>query len=76
VSCVDIDECEGGRPGVCSHLCVNTQGSFQCHCYPGYLLESDGRRCKITGKMIFKKSRFSDQSWKFPLLDGVFRYLF
>ncbi|XP_041720534.1 low-density lipoprotein receptor-related protein 1B isoform X1 [Coregonus clupeaformis] len=50
VSCVDIDECEGGRPGVCSHSCVNTQGSFQCHCNPAYLLESDGRRCKITGE--------------------------
>lgn len=56
VSCGDIDECEGGRQGVCSHSCVNTQGSFHCHCNPGYLLESDGRRCKIMGKI----SRLSD----------------
>ncbi|KAL0979642.1 hypothetical protein UPYG_G00187630 [Umbra pygmaea] len=50
VSCIDIDECEGGIAGVCSHSCVNAQGSFRCRCNVGYLLESDGRRCKITGE--------------------------
>lgn len=45
LTCTDIDECEG----VCSQLCINTPGSYRCDCHPGYEMEADGHRCKITG---------------------------
>lgn len=32
----DIDECSRG---ICPHDCVNTNGSYECMCYPGYRLE-------------------------------------
>jgi len=51
-SCADIDECEGRGPGVCSHLCINTLGSYQCDCHPGYVMETGGHSCKITGKVF------------------------
>ncbi|XP_057176293.1 very low-density lipoprotein receptor isoform X3 [Triplophysa rosa] len=47
--CVDVDECASG-PSVCSHYCNNTDGSFQCSCSHGYVLEPDRHRCKITGE--------------------------
>ncbi|XP_056110763.1 very low-density lipoprotein receptor [Rhinichthys klamathensis goyatoka] len=47
--CVDVDECVD-RPDFCSHYCNNTQGSFVCFCSQGYVLEPDGRSCKITGE--------------------------
>ncbi|XP_038606813.1 low-density lipoprotein receptor-related protein 1B [Tachyglossus aculeatus] len=33
-TCVDVDECASGFP--CSQRCVNTFGTFQCLCAPGY----------------------------------------
>lgn len=50
LTCTDIDECES--PGVCSHLCINSPGSYQCNCLRGYIMEPDGHRCKITGKVL------------------------
>ena len=38
---LDIDECSLGITS-CSHLCVNTIGSFFCECYTGYYLSTDG----------------------------------
>lgn len=35
----DIDECEAA-PCV-NGECINTQGSYQCECLPGYYLEED-----------------------------------
>ena len=35
----DLDECETGAGSACHHgggTCVNTVGSFRCHCQPGY----------------------------------------
>lgn len=32
---LDIDECSH-RNGGCSHICVNTVGSFRCTCNPGF----------------------------------------
>ncbi|XP_039514603.1 low-density lipoprotein receptor-like isoform X1 [Pimephales promelas] len=49
LGCVDVDECVE-RPDFCSHYCNNTQGSFVCFCSQGYVLEPDGRSCKITGE--------------------------
>ena len=29
----DVDECQND---VCSQICTNTQGSYECSCYPGF----------------------------------------
>lgn len=52
VTCTDIDECDSRSPAVCSQLCINTPGSYQCDCYPGYIMEAGGRNCKITGTAL------------------------
>lgn len=49
-TCVDVDECEG--PDVCSHLCINSPGSYHCDCHPGYVMEANGHHCKIRGKVL------------------------
>lgn len=41
---VDIDECQMSNNKICNHgICVNSQGSFQCYCKPGYT----GERCNL-----------------------------
>ncbi|XP_030647556.1 low-density lipoprotein receptor-related protein 4 [Chanos chanos] len=50
VTCVDVNECVGGSPGVCSQICKNTEGSYMCGCNQGYMLEPDGRSCKTSGE--------------------------
>ena len=40
----DINECEGDHG--CAHECVNTLGSYECTCRPGYRLGRNGKRCK------------------------------
>ncbi|XP_004717004.1 thrombomodulin [Echinops telfairi] len=35
--CQDVDDCLLER-NPCPQLCVNTQGGFECHCYPDYEL--------------------------------------
>ncbi|CAL1547130.1 unnamed protein product, partial [Lymnaea stagnalis] len=45
VECKDIDECKlDSMP--CSQGCNNTEGHFNCYCYPGYMMESDRVSCK------------------------------
>lgn len=41
----DVDECRT-RNGGCHVHCVNTKGSYQCECGPGYSLMPDGRACE------------------------------
>ncbi|XP_066933095.1 EGF-like and EMI domain-containing protein 1 [Clytia hemisphaerica] len=41
----DIDECALGSDG-CQQNCVNTEGSFNCTCNPGYFLSSDNTTCE------------------------------
>ena len=45
--CIDVDEC-GEDNGGCEHECVNTPGSFQCRCSPGFM--ADGPYCRPTGQ--------------------------
>ncbi|XP_078097996.1 latent-transforming growth factor beta-binding protein 4-like isoform X3 [Mustelus asterias] len=43
--CSDIDECLNGTTCGDKGTCVNTEGSYQCDCNPGYRLSADGNRC-------------------------------
>lgn len=49
LSCVDIDECNAMQRPVCKHTCLNTHGSYICHCHPGFYLEPDNKSCKTKG---------------------------
>ena len=40
----DIDECSDETDD-CSHICTNTDGSFTCECFNGFVLDSDGSTC-------------------------------
>ncbi|XP_053372976.1 fibrillin-1-like [Mercenaria mercenaria] len=41
-TCEDINECD---QNICSGTCSNTDGSYTCGCYPGYILNSDRTTC-------------------------------
>uniref|UniRef100_A0A8C4DE92 Latent transforming growth factor beta binding protein 3 n=1 Tax=Dicentrarchus labrax TaxID=13489 RepID=A0A8C4DE92_DICLA len=41
----DIDECEDFMLCAYGH-CINTEGSFQCQCYPGYQRTQEGSHCE------------------------------
>lgn len=41
----DIDECELYPNKLCSHICVNTVGSYRCECPDGYSLHTDESTC-------------------------------
>lgn len=43
----DIDECKSKEP-MCSHICQNFPGSYNCSCHHGYKLTDDGK-CSING---------------------------
>ncbi|XP_060591770.1 fibrillin-1-like [Ruditapes philippinarum] len=42
--CVDIDEC---NETPCSHICINTYGSYTCNCQNGYFLKEDKVTCQV-----------------------------
>ncbi|XP_078573326.1 uncharacterized protein LOC144860112 [Branchiostoma floridae x Branchiostoma japonicum] len=44
-TCADINECENGHKCDEHGDCVNTEGSYECSCHPGYKLDKDhGKR--------------------------------
>ena len=45
----DVNECDEGTSG-CNQTCTNTNSSYICSCYNGYVLDSDGHSCN--GKVI------------------------
>ncbi|XP_044134376.1 low-density lipoprotein receptor-related protein 8-like [Bufo gargarizans] len=47
--CIDINECKELDPSPCSQSCINLNGTFNCTCYPGYVLQSDGHQCRVAG---------------------------
>uniref|UniRef100_A0A8C5KIR4 Fibulin-2 n=1 Tax=Jaculus jaculus TaxID=51337 RepID=A0A8C5KIR4_JACJA len=45
----DQDECLLLPGELCQHLCINTVGSYRCACFPGFVLQDDGRTCRADG---------------------------
>ena len=41
---IDINECATNNGG-CSQVCLNTEGSYSCDCYPGYELGPKNQMC-------------------------------
>lgn len=41
----DKDVCNSVDHG-CEHVCVNTDGSYICQCYEGFVLREDKKTCK------------------------------
>ena len=41
----DIDECSEGTSG-CSQICENLRGSYNCSCFSGYNLQTNGHTCQ------------------------------
>ena len=46
----DQDECAMFPNKICSHICINTPGSFRCECHEGFVLDQDGRTCRTQGE--------------------------
>ncbi|CAB1329800.1 unnamed protein product [Coregonus sp. 'balchen'] len=51
----NIDECSINRGG-CKYGCVNTQGSYECTCPPGYKLHWNRKDCIETGAPPVKQT--------------------
>ncbi|XP_021102118.1 latent-transforming growth factor beta-binding protein 2 isoform X1 [Heterocephalus glaber] len=48
MACVDVNECDdlNGPAALCAHgHCENTEGSYRCHCSPGYVAKPDPPHC-------------------------------
>ena len=51
----DADECQIGTDN-CTQQCTNTDGSYYCSCYTGYILISDNQTC--IGWLTYNLSEF------------------
>lgn len=43
---IDIDEC-ASKFNECAQICNNINGSYECACYEGYVLDYDKKSCII-----------------------------
>ena len=62
VSFADINECSE-QSTYCESGCTNTDGSFECTCEPGNIVDDDGRSCKCGGVFTAASGSFSTPGW-------------
>ena len=43
--CENVNECEQEDHGGCQHQCIDSHGSFHCHCAEGFRLDDNQRDC-------------------------------
>ncbi|KAL2907004.1 Wall-associated receptor kinase 2 [Bienertia sinuspersici] len=55
--CIDIDECGDNSRNSCSHICINTGGSYVCSCPKGHYGDGlkNGTRCSSKRSQAFLK---------------------
>ncbi|XP_048462708.1 fibulin-2 [Rhincodon typus] len=42
----ELNECSLYPGQLCQHFCMKTAESYECTCFPGYILQEDGHSCK------------------------------
>ena len=59
----DINECLDHN-GTCSHDCINTEGSYYCECFAGYILQPNKYDCegKMCSWLMYRKVFNSNKS--------------
>lgn len=55
---IDVNECLDNN-GMCSHDCVNTEGSYYCECPTGYILGPNSHDCQGEYCCVFKCTLYS-----------------
>ena len=67
-----MDECSTGGHE-CEDICINTDGSYTCHCRQGYELDGDGHSCVLScgGRLTASSGSFHTPDWpqSYPSLD-------
>ncbi|KAM3183271.1 hypothetical protein ACTXT7_010677 [Hymenolepis weldensis] len=61
----EFDECKTNKHG-CSHICVNTLGSYRCQCEIGYELHPDGKHCEDACGGVINAANGTIQTPGFP----------
>lgn len=49
--CLDINECEDSS--TCQQNCTNSEGSFECSCSTGHVLENDRKSCTSNTTIVY-----------------------
>ncbi|KAM6959295.1 latent-transforming growth factor beta-binding protein 4 [Aplochiton taeniatus] len=73
-ACSDVDECmSGADPCGGQRVCVNTVGSFQCDCLPGYRTAGAGRLCRDINECL--EGDFCFPRGECVNMEGSYRYV-
>ena len=55
----DINECQDSMDINCSHFCNNTEGSYECYCLIGYVLDDSDKSTCLGMRAISKSHTYS-----------------
>ena len=66
----DINECEDGHNGGCTHECTNTRGSYQCSCRLGYEFQREEEEVSGSGSGSVREDTVDTGMIVDPLTDA------